>query len=63
MFQAGAAFIVDEVQTGGGTAGTLWAHEQWNLPEAPDVVTFAIETNLSPADTTTVNRNMPSLNW
>ncbi|XP_063961418.1 4-aminobutyrate aminotransferase, mitochondrial-like [Lytechinus pictus] len=39
--EAGAAFVVDEVQTGGGIAGTIWAHEQWNLPEAPDVVTFA----------------------
>lgn len=39
--EAGAAFIVDEVQTGGGSAGTMWAHEQWNLPEAPDIVTFA----------------------
>ncbi|XP_011679373.2 4-aminobutyrate aminotransferase, mitochondrial [Strongylocentrotus purpuratus] len=39
--EVGAAFIVDEVQTGGGIAGTMWAHEQWNLPEAPDVVTFA----------------------
>ena len=34
-------FIVDEVQTGGGSSGTFWAHEQWNLPEAPDIVTFS----------------------
>ncbi|XP_071511509.1 4-aminobutyrate aminotransferase, mitochondrial-like [Diadema antillarum] len=39
--EAGAAFIVDEVQTGGGVAGTMWAHEQWNLPDSPDLVTFA----------------------
>jgi len=35
------AFIVDEVQTGGGPTGKFWAHEHWDLPEAPDFVTFA----------------------
>lgn len=35
------AFIVDEVQTGVGATGTFWAHEQWNLPYPPDIVTFA----------------------
>jgi 4-aminobutyrate aminotransferase/(S)-3-amino-2-methylpropionate transaminase len=35
------AFIVDEVQTGGGATGTLWAHETWELPEPPDIVTFS----------------------
>lgn len=35
------AFIVDEVQTGGGATGKFWAHEHWDLPEAPDMVTFA----------------------
>uniref|UniRef100_A0A914UJB0 (S)-3-amino-2-methylpropionate transaminase n=1 Tax=Plectus sambesii TaxID=2011161 RepID=A0A914UJB0_9BILA len=35
------AFIVDEVQTGGGPSGAWWAHEAWNLPEPPDMVTFA----------------------
>lgn len=41
--EAGVAFIVDEVQTGGGGAGTFWAHEQWNLPpgKEPDIVTFS----------------------
>ncbi|CAB16717.1 4-aminobutyrate aminotransferase [Schizosaccharomyces pombe] len=34
-------FIVDEVQTGVGSTGTLWAHEQWNLPYPPDMVTFS----------------------
>ncbi|KAJ2501720.1 hypothetical protein GGH96_001684 [Coemansia sp. RSA 1972] len=33
--------IVDEVQTGCGATGTFWAHEQWDLPEAPDMVTFS----------------------
>jgi 4-aminobutyrate aminotransferase/(S)-3-amino-2-methylpropionate transaminase len=37
----GAAFIVDEVQTGGGATGTFWAHEHWRLPEPPDIVTFS----------------------
>ncbi|KAF0683974.1 Aste57867_24055 [Aphanomyces stellatus] len=37
----GAAFIVDEVQTGGGSTGRFWAHEHWALPSAPDLVTFS----------------------
>lgn len=37
----GVTFIVDEVQTGGGSSGTFWAHEQWNLPSPPDMVTFS----------------------
>lgn len=37
---AGAAFVLDEVQTGGGTTGTLWAHEHLELPTPPDLVTF-----------------------
>lgn len=36
-----AAFIVDEVQTGGGATGTFWAHEAWQLTEPPDMVTFS----------------------
>jgi 4-aminobutyrate aminotransferase/(S)-3-amino-2-methylpropionate transaminase len=39
--QYGAAFIVDEVQTGGGATGRFWAHEAWDLPEPPDLVTFS----------------------
>ncbi|MFC4008116.1 L-lysine 6-transaminase [Nonomuraea purpurea] len=34
-----ALFILDEVQTGGGTTGTPWAYQQLDL--APDVVAFA----------------------
>lgn len=34
-------FIVDEVQTGVGATGTFWAHEAWNLPTPPDMVTFS----------------------
>uniref|UniRef100_A0AC34F510 (S)-3-amino-2-methylpropionate transaminase n=1 Tax=Panagrolaimus sp. ES5 TaxID=591445 RepID=A0AC34F510_9BILA len=37
----GVCFIVDEVQTGAGASGTMWAHEQWNLPSSPDIVTFS----------------------
>ncbi|KAJ2849365.1 hypothetical protein IWW36_002681 [Coemansia brasiliensis] len=33
--------IVDEVQTGCGATGSFWAHEQWDLPTPPDVVTFS----------------------
>lgn len=35
------AFLVDEVQTGAGATGTFWAHEQWDLPTPPDVVTWS----------------------
>lgn len=38
--KAGAAFILDEVQTGLGISGTLWAHEQFELPRPPDLVCF-----------------------
>jgi len=34
-------FIVDEVQTGCGPTGKFWAHEHWNLDDAPDFVTFS----------------------
>lgn len=34
-------FIVDEVQTGVGATGTFWAHEAWDLPSPPDLVTFS----------------------
>ena len=37
----GMYFIVDEVQTGVCQTGTYWAHEQWNLRDKPDFVTFA----------------------
>lgn len=33
--------IVDEVQTGIGATGKFWAHEHWNLPSPPDMVTFS----------------------
>lgn len=42
--QNNAYFIVDEVQTGGGSTGHMWYHEAWNLPEPPDVVVFSKKT-------------------
>ncbi|KAL5611902.1 hypothetical protein BROUX41_000529 [Berkeleyomyces rouxiae] len=33
--------IVDEVQTGMGATGRLWAHDHWELDDAPDLVTFS----------------------
>lgn len=33
--------LIDEVQTGLGATGKLWAHEHFNLPESPDIMTFA----------------------
>ena len=33
--------IFDEVQTGFGATGRLWAHEHFELPAPPDVVTWA----------------------
>ena len=41
VFQKGVFFIVDEVQTGCGATGDWWRHEAWNLPQAPDIVTFS----------------------
>jgi 4-aminobutyrate aminotransferase/(S)-3-amino-2-methylpropionate transaminase len=37
---AGAALVLDEVQTGVGMSGTMWAHEQLDLPTAPDLMAF-----------------------
>lgn len=33
--------ILDEVQTGFGATGRMWAHEHFDLPAPPDVVTWA----------------------
>ncbi|EME27928.1 4-aminobutyrate aminotransferase, mitochondrial [Galdieria sulphuraria] len=41
------AFIVDEVQTGCGSTGTFWAHEQWQLENPPDIVTFGKKMQVS----------------
>nr|XP_017089586.2 4-aminobutyrate aminotransferase, mitochondrial-like [Drosophila bipectinata] len=35
------AFLVDEVQTGGGITGKFWCHEHFNLEGPPDLVTFS----------------------
>ncbi|KAI1430568.1 aminotransferase class-III-domain-containing protein [Xylaria sp. CBS 124048] len=37
----GVLLIVDEVQTGVGATGRFWAHEHWDLPTPPDMVTFS----------------------
>jgi len=37
----GIYLIVDEVQTGFGATGKFWGHEHWDLPSAPDIVTFS----------------------
>ncbi|KAG2005279.1 hypothetical protein GB937_008822 [Aspergillus fischeri] len=37
----GIYLIVDEVQTGFGATGRFWGHEHWELPAAPDIVTFS----------------------
>jgi 4-aminobutyrate aminotransferase/(S)-3-amino-2-methylpropionate transaminase len=37
----GALLIVDEVQTGVGPTGRMWAHEAWGLASPPDIVTFS----------------------
>merc|ERR1711872_648007 len=34
-------YLMDEVQTGGGPTGKLWAHEHFGLPSPPDVVSFS----------------------
>jgi 4-aminobutyrate aminotransferase/(S)-3-amino-2-methylpropionate transaminase len=33
--------LVDEVQTGCGTTGKMWCHENYNLDGPPDIVTFS----------------------
>ena len=42
----GAAFIADEVQTGVGGTGRMWAHEAWGPAGAPDMVTFSKKMQL-----------------
>ena len=32
---------MDEVQTGGGPTGKMWAHEYFGLDGPPDIVTFS----------------------
>ncbi len=34
-------FIVDEVQTGLYATGDVWAHQAWQLDDAPDIITFS----------------------
>ncbi|KFO24831.1 4-aminobutyrate aminotransferase, mitochondrial [Fukomys damarensis] len=37
----GCAFLVDEVQTGGGCTGKFWAHEHWGLDDPADLMSFS----------------------
>lgn len=37
----GAALLLDEVQTGGGTTGKFWCHEHFNLDHPVDIVTYS----------------------
>jgi 4-aminobutyrate aminotransferase/(S)-3-amino-2-methylpropionate transaminase len=46
-------FIVDEVQTGCGASGKMWAHEHWNLDTPPDIVTFSKKMQIAGYFTTT----------
>ena len=32
---------MDEVQTGGGITGKMWAHDHWGLDTPPDITVFA----------------------
>jgi 4-aminobutyrate aminotransferase/(S)-3-amino-2-methylpropionate transaminase len=40
-------FMVDEVQTGGGITGKMWAHEHWELTNPPDIVSFSKRTQIA----------------
>ncbi len=44
--QAGAALILDEVQTGTGISGRLWCHTWFDLPTPPNFVTFGKKMQL-----------------
>lgn len=35
------SFMVDEVQTGGGSTGKVWCHEHFDLAHGPDILTFS----------------------
>uniref|UniRef100_A0A4W5K435 4-aminobutyrate aminotransferase n=1 Tax=Hucho hucho TaxID=62062 RepID=A0A4W5K435_9TELE len=37
----GCAFLVNEVQTGGGSTGKFWAHKHWGLDDPADIVSFS----------------------
>lgn len=37
----GILLLIDEVQTGLGATGKLWAHEHFNLDDSPDIMTFS----------------------
>ncbi|CAH1127693.1 unnamed protein product [Ceutorhynchus assimilis] len=41
-----AAYILDEIQTGGGPTGKFWCHEYFDLDCPPDIVTFSKKLQL-----------------
>lgn len=41
LIKNGAAFLIDEVQTGGGTTGEFWCHEHFKLEHPVDIVTYS----------------------
>lgn len=43
----GVPFIVDETKTGLGSTGKMWAHENWNLSNGADIVTFGGKAGIS----------------
>lgn len=45
--EKGIPFIVDEVHTGGGSTGKLWAHEHWMIEDPADIVVFGKKLQVS----------------
>ncbi|XP_060813303.1 4-aminobutyrate aminotransferase, mitochondrial-like [Bombus pascuorum] len=45
--QRSIPFILDEIQTGGGATGRIWAHEYFELNIPPDIVTFSYKMQAS----------------
>jgi len=35
------SFMMDEVQTGGGSTGKMWCHEHFDLEDGPDIMSFS----------------------
>jgi len=35
------SFMIDEVQTGGGSTGKMWCHEHFDLADGPDIMSFS----------------------
>ncbi len=59
--QRGALLIIDEVQTGLGRTGRVWAHEHWDLQPDIVVVGKALSGGLYPIAATMMTRKVHSL--